>query len=348
MSNTLNIEGYSMSVPTDRMIVAGISGGRTSAMMAALLPESAILCFENTGREHPKTYEFLRNLDEALGGRIVWLEYVAPQYGERPGALSFKQVDYWTADRTGKPFSDFMEAMAAYRHVQKGLGPVAPWARMRLCTAYMKARVQDAYIRSLGLGDHYTAVGLRSDEPNRVSRLMLQSTKHNKMLCPLSDAGLNKKAVLDFWTKQSFDLDLQEYQGNCTGCFLKDQSDLSRAMMEDDTDPEWWIAMESKYQLFGGRDFVGYAALRREGPLRLSIEAAHMAGAQPLNDGSVDDRRFKALVIQERRRAKNQRSAFSCNCEGSATIAGLDEDGEEQLLLFSIAEQSGVIGEVAL
>lgn len=63
---------------------AGISGGRTSAMMAALLGPEVTLCFENTGREHPKTYDFLHELDGALGGRIVWLEFRKPRIKGAP------------------------------------------------------------------------------------------------------------------------------------------------------------------------------------------------------------------------------------------------------------------------
>lgn len=331
----LDVSGYIMPVLTDRPIVAGISGGRTSGMMAAFLPESAILCFQNTGREHPNTYNFLRDLDESLGGRLVWLEFVSPPYGERPGTASYKVVNYETADRTGKPFSDMMATLAAYREVQKGLPPVAPFARMRLCTAYMKARVQDAYVRENVAGPHYTAIGLRADEPNRVARLMTQSTKNNQMLCPLAGAELRKSDVLEFWGRQSFDLQLEEHQGNCTGCFLKDQSDLSRVMLEDATDADWWIAMEAQYSRFGGKDFVGYANLRAEGPLRLSIESSYRSGSAPQNDGSVSDARFAALIRQEKRRLAGKNSVFSCNCEGSATLARMDDDEERQLLLFT-------------
>lgn len=47
-------------------------------MMAALLPETTRLCFENTGREHPRTLDFIEQLNESLGRRIVWLEWRPP------------------------------------------------------------------------------------------------------------------------------------------------------------------------------------------------------------------------------------------------------------------------------
>ena len=64
----LNTCGYAIEVPNDRPLFASVSGGRTSGMMAALLSTSAIMLFANTGREHPKTYEFLRKLDASLDG----------------------------------------------------------------------------------------------------------------------------------------------------------------------------------------------------------------------------------------------------------------------------------------
>jgi hypothetical protein len=111
---------------------AGISGGATSGMMAALLPPYVRLCFENTGREHPNTYEFLRELATALGREITWLEFRKPQVkGARPRDFDFAVVDYATADRSGGPFEAFMEAIAEYRET-KGEPPLSPWARQRI------------------------------------------------------------------------------------------------------------------------------------------------------------------------------------------------------------------------
>jgi len=39
--------------------IAGISGGASSGMMAALMSPGAVLAFQNTAREAPRTYEFL-------------------------------------------------------------------------------------------------------------------------------------------------------------------------------------------------------------------------------------------------------------------------------------------------
>jgi len=58
------------------------SGGRTSAYMTKLLLDNwsdrydFIVTFANTGLEHPKTLEFVRNCDDHFGFNTVWLEAV--------------------------------------------------------------------------------------------------------------------------------------------------------------------------------------------------------------------------------------------------------------------------------
>lgn len=319
----------------DRPLVLGVSGGRTSAMMAALADEKAILCFQNTGREHPGTYEFLGALDDALGGRLVWLEFRKPLIkGDRPANARFEVVNYKTADRSGRPFSDMMETLAEYRQKAKGLPPVSPWARSRICTSHMKIRVRDHYIKSLGIPLFEACVGLRADEPDRVHALKSQASGTKKMRAPLFDAGITKKDVLEFWAGQKFDLGIQERQGNCTGCFLKDQADLSRVMAEPESDSAWWEAMQAKYPQFGGRDHAGYKRLREELPARLGIEKALKAGVKPVCPVDFkDERRFLLLVAQEKKRLKGQTSGIACNCEGAATMADFDDDAEDKYLL---------------
>lgn len=309
-------------------MVAGISGGRTSGMMAALLDDSAVMTFENTGREGEGTYVFLERLSEALGREIIWLEYRPPKKGDRPCNATFEIVNPRTASRDGRPFRELLAALADYR-ATIGKGPVAPWARARLCTAYLKEKTQRKYIDTLGWTKWTTALGLRADEPDRVGRL--RSTRAESKIAPLASVGITKQDVNTFWGWQSFDLELSDYQGNCTGCFLKDQSDLARALTEPGTDPDWWIKMENMYPQFGGRNFPGYKTLLLESPHRVAIESAIRNGDEPVNTG-LDPRRFKLVVIQERKRIAGEIPTFSCACEGSGEIAAMDEDEEDDFI----------------
>lgn len=138
-------------------------------MMAALLPPDVTLCFENTGREHPRTLDFLNELDAVLGKRIVWLEFRKPRVkGDRPRNFEFAVVNYKTAARKGEPFDDAMEAIAEYRET-KGEGPISPWARQRLCTVYLKVEVEKHYIRSLGVDSWDRPGGYRPSSRRRDS-----------------------------------------------------------------------------------------------------------------------------------------------------------------------------------
>lgn len=117
--------------------IAGISGGRTSALMALdYVPKDCILCFQNTGKEHSKTYEFLRRLEDDAQRPIVRLEWRAPTRGERPKFATFEVVEHNRLSRKGEPFTDLLECLKTYRKKVKNKPPLAPWARQRICTLH--------------------------------------------------------------------------------------------------------------------------------------------------------------------------------------------------------------------
>jgi hypothetical protein len=305
---------------------AGISGGRTSGVMAALLDERVHLCFENTGREHSKTLEFLRRLEDAIKRPITWLEWRPPaRKGAPPREFGFEVVTYETAVKSsGALFDGLLQALAEHR-ATKDMGPIVPWPRSRICTAYLKHRTQQKYMESIGVGndtDHEEYVGLRADEPGRVFRLKSRETQARSYCTPLADANITKGMVNTFWKQQAFDLEIEhDRQGNCGACFLKDHGDISRVLGEDETDAAWWIDLEQRYPGFGGQNFPGYAQLYKERPVRLAIEAALKAGTVPVDDGTLTPKRFKLVVRNEKRYADGERAAFSCACEGSIELA---------------------------
>lgn len=308
---------------------AGISGGRTSAMMAALLDPKVILCFENTGREHEATLQFLLRLEEALGRRIFWLEWrPPPRRGDPPKMFGFEVVTYETAHkRSGALFEGLLEALADYR-ATKGKPPIVPHQGLRICTAYLKHRVQRAFMRACGVDiddPQEQILGLRADEPARVARLTELETRARSYRAPLSAAGIAKLDVHRLWSRQPFDLEIEhDRQGNCGACFLKDDADRSRVLGEEWCDADWWIDLQRRYPDFGGNDKHSYAQLLHERPTRLAIEAALKAGVEPRDDERLNPRRFKLVVRNERRYLAGETAAFSCACEASLGI-GEDE-----------------------
>lgn len=325
--------------PSDVPCIAGISGGSTSGMMAALLDRSVVLSFQNTGREAHRTYEFLGELEEGLARPITWLEYRPPRKkGGRPCESRFEIVSYKSADRTGAPFEMLMEALNNFRSA-RGKGPIAPWWRSRICTTYMKTRTARNWVLAQGWTSWNEYVGLRADEPNRVERLRVGVPKRIGRFAPLFDAGITKEDVAEFWENQSFRLGLDPLMGNCTGCFLKDQSDLARALLNPETDAKWWAKQEKKWPGWGGKNFVGYNTLRSEGAARKRIEAALSSGTTPTSDADIQDpTRFRLVLIQERKRLAGQVAPFSCNCEGSEEMARLDSEAEDDYILSLPAE----------
>lgn len=257
---------------------AGISGGRTSALMhvltiAANLDQLHLYrpCFGNTGTEEKRTLIFLKLLDEATLVPVTWLEFQPPEvYGAPPRYARSQVVTYETAERGLRVWYEFLTTLAAYREQAKGEGPTAPSAFMRLCTSYMKLKTIHRHVRA-ALGEEYDyAVGLRADEPGRVASLKGQERGGVVFQTPLASAGIVKEDVLSFWREQPFDLELPEYLGNCLYCMLKDEPDLATVTREYPTEGDEWIALQDKFGDFR-RGHTGMRTIRAEANVRLDV-----------------------------------------------------------------------------
>lgn len=81
------------------------SGGRTSAYMlwrvlqenGGKLPDDAIVCFANTGKEDEATLRFVQKCSDEWDVPIKLLEYI-------PDAPGYRIVSFDTASRHGEPF----------------------------------------------------------------------------------------------------------------------------------------------------------------------------------------------------------------------------------------------------
>jgi 3'-phosphoadenosine 5'-phosphosulfate sulfotransferase (PAPS reductase)/FAD synthetase len=219
------------------------SGGRTSGYLVrqvvdafgGSLPDDVVVTFANTGREVPETLDFVRECGDRWKFRIRWVEYrrgpgpaVKPDCGQpKIGCHGFAEVDYATASRDGEPFAAIIDVKADFRAEAKGEPPVLPNPTDRWCSAELKARTMDRFMRSIGYDEWTAVVGIRADEAKRAVSLRRNDTAKVKYVCPLVDAGVTEADVLRFWKSQPFDLALPNhptlgtYEGNCDGCFLK-------------------------------------------------------------------------------------------------------------------------------
>lgn len=278
----------------DGPTIINVSGGRTSSLMlrrtldahGGALPPDVHAVFTNTGGEHAGTLEFLAECADRWGVDIRWIER------DRRVADGWREVTYDTASRAHEPFEELVTQ-------RKFL----PNAVMRFCTQSLKIETAAAFMRSQGYDRWTSIVGLRHDEPARVSKLRARDAAWD-VACPLFDAGVTVDDVAAFWRASPFDLSIPAHAGNCVGCFLKGTS--KRRRIAEDT-PEllaWWASMEER---------IG-ARFRKDGPSYAHLIADASAQGR-LHLRVVDDDDLTVCGCTDRR---PQRRRCSCRGRGHA------------------------------
>lgn len=220
------------------------SGGRTSAYMLwrvlqsnGGLPDEAVVCFANTGKEEEATLRFVRDCAERWCVPIAWIE-------NREDGHGYAVLSFETAARNGEPF----EALMRKRKL-------LPNPMTRFCTQELKIRAMARYLRDLGMvetvseGEHFSWIGIRADEPRRVAKV-------TRDRAPLAVAGVTAQDVGDFWRSQPFDLGLpnnngKTMHGNCDLCFLKPAAQVQALIAEKPERAVWWARMESDIPAMG-------------------------------------------------------------------------------------------------
>lgn len=231
-------ELFKISGPT----CISFSGGRTSAYMLwrvlqanGGLPDEAVVCFANTGKEDEATLQFVHDCGERWGVPITWLEYQQDE-------PRYRVVNFQSASRNGEPF----EAIIKKRNFLPN--PVA-----RFCTVELKIQPELKFLKSLGWNEWDNFVGIRADEPRRVAKIRANPSGGKsgpERLMPLAEAGITKDEVGAFWRESDFDLGLPNhngvtYHGNCDLCFLKGASQILSLIAEKPERAIWWAAQEN-------------------------------------------------------------------------------------------------------
>lgn len=217
------------------------SGGRTSAYLLWRvlqenngLPEDALICFANTGKEDEATLKFVNDCSQKWGVPITWLEY-------RNDEKHYAVVTYETASRNGEPFEELIKKKNYLPN------PIA-----RFCTVDLKILTFERYLRDIGWTEWDNMIGIRADEPRRVSKIRANPSDGRKGVhrtMPLALEGVTKQTVYDFWQAQDFDLELPNiggvtYHGNCDLCFLKGASQILSLIKEKPERAVWWAKQE--------------------------------------------------------------------------------------------------------
>lgn len=208
------------------------------------LPSEAVVCFANTGKEDEATLKFVHDCETYWNVPITWIEY--------DSINKWKIVNYETASRNGEPFEAMIER-------KKYL----PNTFARFCTQELKILPIDKYMKNLGYEDYVTFVGIRADEQRRVAKM-----KNNKDIkeTPLATAGICVNDVLNFWSKQPFNLQTITVDGNsllsnCDLCFLKKANHLFSLINDKPDRAIWWANMEKKIDARFNQAHPSYAEM---------------------------------------------------------------------------------------
>lgn len=243
----MNRDPFQIDGPT----CLSFSGGSTSGYMLNrtlqanapdVLEKYLRVAFANTGCEHEKTLEFVRDCQNHWSVPIDWVEY-------RDNEEGFALVNFETASRKGEPF----EAIVRKRSYLPN--PVT-----RFCTSELKIRAMHKRLKQLGWHDLYDGwdqfIGIRADEPRRVAKIRARGTSSETaketMCMPLADAGVAYREVDAFWERQPFKLELPRHsgrtlEGNCVFCFLKPAAQILSLMRQPESRPyaTFFISAES-------------------------------------------------------------------------------------------------------
>lgn len=220
-------------------LFVSFSGGRTSGFMSHWLKErfsgqyDMRFIFANTGQEREETLEFVERCDKAWNLGVVWAEAVInPEHGS---GTRHQVVDFNSASRDGEPF----EAM-----IQKYGIPNQSYPH---CTRELKLAAMNSYLRSIGWTGHTTTIGIRADEIDR----MHPQYKALRFWYPLTQAGITKQDVNNWWADQPFNLELKEHQGNCKWCWKKSLRKHLTLINEDPANYDFPRRMEAEHGLSG-------------------------------------------------------------------------------------------------
>lgn len=138
--------------------VVSFSGGRTSAYLADLMrqrdPDTRFV-FMDTGAEHPKTYDFVRDAVKHWGIDLVCLRVVVnPELGK---GNSYRIV---TLDEIGPDLAPWLDMVRKYG---------TPYVGGEFCTDRMKLGPFKKYCdEHISRGKYHTWIGIRGDEPARL------------------------------------------------------------------------------------------------------------------------------------------------------------------------------------
>ncbi len=247
--------------------IVSFSGGQTSGYMLRRLMDKHAdfgtrfqVVFENTGKEHDATLDFVHDVETKWGVPVTWLEYcripaldidpLLVEEGQKRSNLLkqqeagemahwWRQVRWETAARyndTVTPFDELLE-----------WANVLPNVQSRMCSVQLKVRTRDRYLWATGVRSFNAYIGVRKDEEHRKHEILANVGKHENPQFPLCDDGVMKADVDGWWDAQPFRLNIDNIDGNCRLCYLKARWKRVAIARRDPTAALWWVDKEDVF-----------------------------------------------------------------------------------------------------
>lgn len=204
--------------------VVSLSGGRSSGYLAHIKKEQnpdTEFIFMDTGAEHPKTYEFIRNIAKYWKIKLTCLRVIPNPEMNKPSTYEILSID-----QIGPDLEPWKRILSKYGH---------PYVGGAFCTDRMKTVPFIKYCdEKFGRGNYTTWLGMRIDEPKRIS-----PKPGIRYLAEISD--YEKQDVIEWWQEQPFDLEIQEHLGNCVFCIKKSLQKVALATKDEPVLAEQFI-----------------------------------------------------------------------------------------------------------
>ena len=183
--------------------------------------------YMDTGAEHPKTYDFIRQVVKHFGIDLVCLRSVMTT--EVGVGAKFKEISIDDICDDYGPWKDMMKCYST------------PTVKMPMCTDRMKTAPYLKYCNeTFGRNNYTTWLGMRIDEPRR-----LKPKKGYRFLAEISP--MDKQDILGFWKTQPFDLEIDEWLGNCVFCIKKGVNKIALAAIDEpELAAEFWDMLNTQ------------------------------------------------------------------------------------------------------
>jgi len=256
----------------NKPLFISFSGGETSGdMLIRLCNEYAgkrkiIVLFANTGQEDERTLIFVKQIEDYYKIPIIWIEAIInigkvvngkkhifdalqwiritrklkKKIGAEKAQIYLNNLPYFKIG----PRHRVVNFETASRHGQPFRGIIAkhgiPNKPNPHCTRDLKTRPMEHYLKTIGLFDYHTAIGIRYDEPERIG----------SKFYPMYNWKITKQHVNQSWDLRPFRLTLKGYEGNCRWCWKKSlRKHLTIASNTPDA-YDFPIEMEKEYGYF--------------------------------------------------------------------------------------------------